>query len=83
MVWCSMGGMAMLNYDVYEAFRSAGAEEAQARNAAEALAGDHERFGGIDQRFANIEGKLDLHSWMIGAVVAMNIAILVRLMIPA
>jgi hypothetical protein len=70
-----MGAMAMLNYDVYEAFRSAGADEDKARRAAEALAQDHDRF-------ANIEAKLDLHSWMIGAVVAMNVAILVRLFIP-
>jgi hypothetical protein len=60
-----MGGMAMLNYDVFEAFKSAGADDEKARKAAEALATDHERFGGIDQRFAKIEGKLDLHSWMI------------------
>ena len=70
-----MGGMAMLNYDVYEAFKSAGADDEKARRAAEALAQDQGRF-------TKIESKLDLHSWMIGAVVAMNIAILVRLLIP-
>jgi hypothetical protein len=71
-----MGGMAMLNYDVYEAFRSAGADDEKARKAAEALAQDQGRF-------AKIEAKLDLHSWMIGAVVALNLAILVRLLVPA
>jgi hypothetical protein len=71
-----MPGMPMLNYDVYEAFRSAGADEEKARRAAEALAQDRDRFG-------KIEARLELHSWMIGAVVAMNIAILVRLFVPA
>ena len=76
-----MGGM--LNYDVFEAFRSAGADDEKARRAAEALATDDERVGAIDRQFAKIEGTLGFHSWMIGAVVAMNIAILVRLMVPA
>lgn len=67
--------MAMLHYDVYEAFPSAGADEEKARKAAEALAQDQGRF-------ATIESELNPHSWMIGAVVAMNIAILVRLMVP-
>jgi hypothetical protein len=34
-----MGRMAMLNYDVFEAFKSAGADDEKARKAAEALAG--------------------------------------------
>lgn len=72
----------MLSYSVFQAFRSAGADEDSARKAAEARAGDHERFAGIDQRFTEIESKLDLHSWMIGAVFAMNVAILVRLLDP-
>ncbi|WP_325061888.1 hypothetical protein [Vitreimonas sp.] len=83
----------MLNYDVFEAFKSAGADDEKARKAAEALAraDGHfderfdrisDRFLKVDERFMRIEAKLDLHSWMIGAVVAMNIAILVRLLIP-
>lgn len=65
----------MLNYDVYEAFRSAGADDEKARKAAEALAQDQGRF-------SKIEAKLDLHSWMIGAVVALDLAILVRVLVP-
>lgn len=67
--------MVMLNYDVVEAFKSAGVPDDKARKAAEALAQDQ---GG----FAKIEAKLDMHSWMFGAVMALNIAILVRLLIP-
>jgi hypothetical protein len=77
-----MGGMAMLNYDVFEAFKSAGADDEKARKAAEALASDHDRFVSIDQRFMRIESKLDLHSWMIGFTLAGILAILVRVMVP-
>jgi hypothetical protein len=76
------GRMAMLNYDVFEAFKSAGADEEKARKAAEALASEHDRFVGIDQRFMKIEAKLDLHSWMIGFALAGILAILVRVMVP-
>ena len=47
--------MAMLSYDVFEAFKSAGADDEKARKAAEALAhadgqmGDC--FGKLDERF--------------------------------
>jgi len=77
-----MGAMSLLNYDVYEAFRSAGADEDKARRAAEALASEHDRFVSIDQRFMKIEAKLDLHSWMIGFALAGILAILVRVMVP-
>lgn len=73
----------MLNYDVFEAFKSAGADEDKARKAAEALTRDHDWFVRIDERFTKVEAKLDLHGWMLGAVIAMNIAILVRLLVSA
>ncbi len=64
----------MLHDDVLEAFRSAGGPDDKARRAAEAFARDQ---GG----FAMIELKLELHTWMIGAVFAMNVAVLVRLLV--
>lgn len=67
--------MAMLNYDVFEAFKSAGADEDKARKAAEALAQDQGRF-------AKIEGKLDLHSWILAFNTAMLIALLWRVFTP-
>ena len=92
-----MGRMAMLNYDVFEAFKSAGADDEKARKAAEALAGAEDvrfvrigegiqkldsRFGALEGRVAKTEAKLDFHSWMFGVLVALNVAILVRLLIP-
>lgn len=70
-----MGRMAMLNYDVFEAFKSAGADDEKARKAAEALAQDQGRF-------AKIEGKLDLHSWILAFNTAMLIALLWRVFTP-
>jgi hypothetical protein len=67
--------MAMLNYDVFEAFKFAGAEEEKARWAAEALAQDQGRF-------AKIEGKLDLHSWILAFNTAMLVALLWRVFTP-
>jgi hypothetical protein len=71
-----MGRMAMLNYDVFEAFKSAGADDEKARRAAEALAQDQGRF-------AKIEGKLDLHSWILAFNTAMLIALLWRVFLPS
>ncbi len=63
--------MAMLNYDVFEAFKSAGVDDEKARRAAEALAQDQSRF-------AKIEGTLQLRSWMLAVNSAMLIAVLWR-----
>ena len=65
------GSMAMLNCDLFEAFKSARAEEDKARRAAEALAQGQGRF-------AKIEGKLDLHSWILAFNTAMLVALLWR-----
>lgn len=67
--------MAMLNDDVFEAFRSAGADDDKARRAAEALAQDQGRF-------AEIEARLDLHSWMLAFNTAMLSALLRRVFAP-
>lgn len=65
----------MLNYDVFEAFKSAGVDDEKARKAAEALAQDQGRF-------AKIEGTLPLHSWMLAVNGAMLIAVLWRVFTP-
>ncbi|OQW58539.1 MAG: hypothetical protein A4S17_03650 [Proteobacteria bacterium HN_bin10] len=73
-----MGGMAMLNYDVFEAFKSAGVPDEKARKAAEALSGAM-----FVEELTELKSVVKLHTWMIGAVFALNVAILVRLLIPA
>lgn len=71
-------GVAMLNYDVFEAFKSAGVPDEKARRAAEALSG-----AVFAEELSDLKGTVKLHTWMIGAVFAMNVAILVRLLVPA
>lgn len=68
----------MLNYDVFEAFKSAGADEEKARRAAEALSG-----AAFTEELSDLKATVKLHTWMIGAVFAMNVAILVRLFVAA
>jgi len=72
--------MATMLAEVYDAFLEAGATQVKARAAAEAVAGYENRFSTLEQRMTKLEGKVDLLTWMIGAVFAMNVAILVRLL---
>lgn len=60
--------------EVYDALREAGASEERSRAAAEAVANYDGRLGGV-------EGDLLLLKWMVGANVAMTIAVLVRLFV--
>ncbi|MEQ1619593.1 MAG: hypothetical protein ABL883_14760 [Terricaulis sp.] len=73
-----MRGVAMLNYDVFEAFRSAGADDKKVRRAAEALSG-----AAFAEELSDLKATVKLHTWMIGAVFAMNVARLVRLWVPS
>ncbi len=54
--------------EVYEAFKEAGASEAKAQKAAEAVAG-------YENRFANIESDLTLLKWMVGFNLAVSLGI--------
>jgi hypothetical protein len=69
--------MTVMVVEIYDALRSAGADEGAARKAAEVLTRD-ERFDRIDRRFvetdarfARIEARLDLLTWMVGVVLAL------------
>jgi hypothetical protein len=66
--------MAMLNYDVFEAFKSAGVPDEKARKAAEALSGAVHAA-----EISGLKATVNLHTWMIGFVIALNIAILARM----
>jgi hypothetical protein len=56
--------MAVMLTEVYDALRSAGADEEKAKKAAEAMAANTDRF-------ARIEARLDLLTWMVGVVLAL------------
>ncbi len=64
--------MATMISELYDALIAAGAPEEKARKAAEAIAG-------YENRFTKIESDLLVIKWMLGFVVAMNVAILARL----
>lgn len=68
----------MLSYDVVEPFKSGGMPEEKARRAADALPGAAQASEGVD-----LKSSQRLHTWMIGATIAMNVAILVRLVVQA
>jgi hypothetical protein len=72
--------MATMISEVYDAFIAAGAPEDKARKAAEAIAGDENRFTSLerslDQRFAKVEERLTLIQWMLGFNLAMTVAML-------
>ncbi len=57
--------------EVYDAFIAAGAPEDKARKAAEALADD-------ENRFTRIDAELLVLKWMVGFVIALDVAILIR-----
>ncbi len=56
--------MAVMLTEVYDAFRSAGADEEKSKKAAEAMAGQMDRF-------ARIEARLDSLTWMVGIVLTL------------
>jgi hypothetical protein len=63
--------VATMISEVYDAFIAAGAPEEKARKAAEALA-DYEN------RFTRIDAELLVVKWMVGFVIALDVAILIR-----
>jgi hypothetical protein len=61
--------MPAMMSELYDALLSAGAPEEKARKAAESQAG-------LDARFIKIEGDLTLLKWMVGANIALIMAVL-------
>jgi hypothetical protein len=57
--------------EVYDAFIAAGAPEEKARKAAEALAN-------YENRFTRVDAELLVLKWMVGFVIALDVAILIR-----
>ncbi len=66
--------MSIMISEVYDAFLSAGTPEDKARKAAEALT-VHE------SRFAKIEGELLVLKWMVGFVLAFQVAFFVKMFV--
>ena len=64
--------MTVMISEIYDALMAAGAPEDKARKAAETLTKN-------DDRLAKIEGELLLIKWMMGFVLAFQVAIFVKL----
>ncbi len=58
---------------VYDAFRDAGASDEKSRAAAEDVAN-------FDNRIVRVESDLTLLKWMVGANIALTVAVLTRLL---
>lgn len=75
----------MLNFDVFEAFKSAGVPEDKARRAAEALSESAHVSDVSDLKTDVVELKstIKLHTWMIGTSIALNVAILAPMFVSS
>ena len=65
--------MALMSSELYDALIEAGASEEKARKAAEAVAA-------YDTRFATLERKLDVLTWMVGFNLMVSLGVLWRLL---
>ena len=70
--------VATMISEVYDAFIAAGAPEEKARKAAEAVANYDQRFDRVERELLKGQGELMLLKWMVGFVIALDIAILIR-----
>jgi len=65
--------MALMSSELYDALIEAGASEEKARKAAEAVAA-------YDTRFATLDRKLDVLTWMVGFNLMFTLGVLWRLL---
>ena len=68
--------MTTMISEVYEALISAGADEEKAKAAAKAIAENDARFGSIERKLIEHDGRFTLLQWMIGFNLAFTMAIL-------
>ena len=77
--------MAVMMGNLYSALKQAGADEDNAKKAAEEVAGYENRIADLKTEmkteFASVRGELSLVKWMLGINLAMTVALFVRLFI--
>ena len=66
---------------VYDAFRAANVPDEKARAASEDIAGYDNRLNGIERKIDTLQGEINLVKWMVGANVALCVAIMTRLFV--
>lgn len=65
--------MPLMSSELYDALLEAGASEEKARKAAESVAG-------FENRFASLEGKITLLTWMVSTNVVLTLGVLWKLL---
>ena len=76
--------MALMSSELYDALLEAGASEAKARKAAEAVAAYDNRFtileGKIDTLRAEVKGEMAWTRWLMGTNIMLTLGVLWRLL---
>jgi hypothetical protein len=76
--------MALMSSERYDALLEAGASEAKARKAAEAVAASDNRFtileGKIDTLRAEVKGEMAWTRWLMGTNIVLTLGVLWRLL---
>jgi hypothetical protein len=70
--------VATMISEIYDAFIAAGTPEDKARKAAEALTNYDQRFDRVEREMLRTQAELTLLKWMVGFVIALDVAILIR-----
>jgi len=87
--------MSMMIAEVYDALKEAGASDEKARKAAVAVATHDQRSAAIEARLVALEAKvnvlgarleaiaheLTIHRWVLGIIIALQVAILIKLFV--
>ncbi len=73
--------MTTMIYEVFDAFRSAGVEESKAHAAAEAMAKYDTEIAAMWGDISGLRGDVALLKWMVGFGLALNVAIILKLLI--
>ena len=68
--------------EVYDALLEAGASEAKARKAAEAVAAYDQRFAVLETRMVELGGRVALVQWMVGTNIVLTLGGLWKLLKP-
>ena len=68
--------MAAMLAELYDALRSAGAEDEKARKAAAEVAAYDNRLAGMERELASLSGKVDRLAWMLGSNIALTVLVL-------
>jgi hypothetical protein len=67
--------------EVYDALRSAGADEEKARKAAEVMAAVDQKHQDVVVRFERLDGRFNTVTWMLGINVTLTLLVLGKLFV--